>query len=111
MRWSLPRQTMDETLGKLTDFSLQLDFGRLTPKAVHECKRRLVDTLACVFAGFNAPPSRIARNVATRASSKVPARIIGTLDQSSPELTAFANGVMMRCMDFNDATGSGGGHP
>lgn len=102
---------MDETLGKLTDFSLQLDFGRLTPNAVHECKRRLVDTLACVFAGFNAPPSLIARSVATRASSKVPARIIGSLDQSSPELAAFANGVMMRCMDFNDATGSGGGHP
>jgi 2-methylcitrate dehydratase len=111
MRWWWPRPTMDETLGKLTDYTIQLNYGQLTSQAVHECKRRLVDTLACVFAGFNAPPSRIARTVAARASGKRPARILGTLEESSPEQAAFANGVMMRCMDFNDATGSGGGHP
>jgi 2-methylcitrate dehydratase len=102
---------MDETLGKLTDYALQLDFGQLTPKAVHACKLRLVDTLACVFAGFHAEPAKVARNLATRVTSRTPARIIGTSARSSPELAAFANGVMMRCMDFNDATGSGGGHP
>ena len=37
--------------------------------------------------------------------------MFGTLDRTTPELAAFANGVMIRYLDLNDATGSGGGHP
>ena len=33
------------------------------------------------------------------------------MDRTTPELAAFANGVMIRYLDLNDATGSGGGHP
>ena len=102
---------MDATLKKITDFSWQLCYDELPPAAVHACKRRIVDTLACALGGFDAEPSRIARAIAGRISSKTPARILGTLEQSSPELAAFANGVMIRYLDLNDATGTGGGHP
>jgi 2-methylcitrate dehydratase len=102
---------MDATLRKITDFSFQLSYDELPPVAIHECKRRIIDTLACALGGFNAEPSRIARAIAGRVSSKTPARILGTLEQSSPELAAFANGVMIRYLDLNDATGTGGGHP
>jgi len=53
----------------------------------------------------------MARAIAGRVQAKTPARILGTLEESSPELAAFANGVMMRYLDLNDATGIGGGHP
>ncbi|MCC6532256.1 MAG: MmgE/PrpD family protein [Burkholderiales bacterium] len=102
---------MDATLKRITDFTCALDYGDLPAATVHECKRRVLDTLACALGGFAAPPSRIARAIAGRATSKRPARIIGTLEASTPELAAFANGVMMRYLDLNDATGSGGGHP
>ncbi|MBI4191610.1 MAG: MmgE/PrpD family protein [Betaproteobacteria bacterium] len=102
---------MDATLKKLTDFAFQLGYDDLPPVAVHECKRHIIDTLACALGGFNAEPSKIARAVARRVSSETPARILGTLEPSSPELAAFANGVMMRYLDLNDATGTGGGHP
>lgn len=102
---------MDATLKKITDFSIQLGYDDLPPVAVHECKRRVIDTLACALGGFDAEPSKIARAVAGRVSSKTPARILGTLEPSSPELAAFANGVMIRYLDLNDATGAGGGHP
>ncbi|MFH1486604.1 MAG: MmgE/PrpD family protein, partial [Chloroflexota bacterium] len=102
---------MDATLKRITDFSSQLSYRDLSPLAIHECKRRILDTLACALGGFHAEPSKIARAIARKVSSKNPARILGTLERSSPELAAFANGVMIRYLDLNDATGSGGGHP
>ena len=38
---------MDAILKRITDFSYQLGYDDLPPQAVHECKRRLADTLAC----------------------------------------------------------------
>ncbi len=102
---------MDATLKSLTDFTQKLRFEDLSREAIHQCKRRVIDTLGCALGGFHAPPSRIARGVARRSSSRTPARILGTLEQTSPELAAFANGVMIRYLDLNDATGLGGGHP
>jgi len=102
---------VDATLQKLTDFTHQLAYADLTPEAIHECKRRFIDGLACAIGGYNAEPCVIARAVAGKASSKKTARVFGTLHRTTPELAAFANGVMIRYLDLNDATGSGGGHP
>ncbi len=102
---------MDTTLRHITDFSHALQYDDLSPAAVHEAKRRVIDTLACALGGFDAEPSKIARVMAGKVTSKTPARILGTLEQSSPELAAFANTVMMRYLDLNDAQGNGGGHP
>jgi len=107
----LVENRMDATLRKLTDFSMQLAYDDLSPVAIHECKRRVIDTLGCALGGFNAAPSRMARAIAGRVRGKTPARILGSLEESSPELAAFANGVMIRYLDLNDATGTGGGHP
>ena len=102
---------MDATLKQIVEFSFQLSYDQLPRVAIRECKRRVIDTFACALGGFNAEPSKMARAIARRVSSENPARVLGTPDHSSPELAAFANGVMIRYLDFNDATGSGGGHP
>jgi 2-methylcitrate dehydratase len=102
---------MDSTLRKLTDFTCGLQYEHLTPVAVHECKRRFIDALGCAIGGFTAEPSRIAREAAAKVTAQRTARVFGTLVRSTPELAAFANGVMIRYLDLNDATGSGGGHP
>ena len=59
---------MDATLQKLTDFTFNLEYTDLTPEAIHECKRRLIDSLACAIGGFSAEPCVIARAVAGKAS-------------------------------------------
>ena len=102
---------MDTTLAKLTDFVTGLKYEDLTPAAIHECKRRFIDSLACAIGGYTAEPSVIARTVAGQAKANKTARVFGTLVRTTPELAAFANGVMIRYLDLNDATGSGGGHP
>lgn len=94
---------MDSTIEQLARYSAGLRYRELPPEAVHECKRRLIDTLGCLAGGFSAGPSVIARDVARRVRGNPPARILGTQENSSPELAAFANGVMLRYLDYNDA--------
>lgn len=102
---------MDDTLRKLTDFTCGLDYEHLPAAAVHEAKRRFIDALACALGGYTAEPSRIARRTAGKVRAERTARVLGTLHRTTPEMAAFANGVMIRYLDLNDATGSGGGHP
>lgn len=103
---------MDSMIESLAEYSASLRYKDLTPEAVHECKRRLIDTLGCLAGGFGAEPSAIARSLARRVRGEPSARILGTQERSAPELAAFANGVMMRYLDFNDATfGKSAGHP
>jgi len=97
---------------QLAEYASALRYEELPEGAVHECKRRLIDTLGCATGAFNARPVVIARAIAQRAVSDPPARILGSQQASTPELAAFANGVMMRYLDFNDATfGKSAGHP
>lgn len=97
---------------QLAEYAVGLRYRDLTPEAVHECKRRLIDTLGCLAGGFGARPSVIARTLARRGRGIPAARILGTQERSTPELAAFANGVMMRYLDFNDACfGKSAGHP
>ena len=57
---------MDATTARLVDFALRAQYSDLPPATVHECKRRLIDTLACVVAAYDQPLSRQARAVAQR---------------------------------------------
>jgi len=103
---------MDKTIESLADYATNLRYEDLTPEAVHECKRRLIDTLGCLVAAFDAEPSVIARALARRSTGNPPARILGTQELSTIELAAFANGTMLRYLDFNDAYfGKSSGHP
>ena len=88
---------------RLADYATGLRYQDLPPEAVHECKRRLIDGLGCLVGAFDAEPSVIARDIARRSRGNPPARILGTQERSTPELAAFANGVMLRYLDFNDA--------
>ncbi|MGH7674547.1 MAG: MmgE/PrpD family protein, partial [Gemmatimonadales bacterium] len=103
---------MDSMIEQLAEYGAGLRYRDLTPEAVHECKRRLIDTVGCLAGGFDARPSAIARALARRSRGEPSARVLGTQERTTPELAAFANGVMMRYLDFNDATfGKSAGHP
>lgn len=103
---------MDTTTSRLVDFVLESDYARLSAHEVHECKRRLIDTLGCALGAYEDPLSGMARAVAARAQGDPPARIWGSHATSTPELAAFANGVMLRVRDISDTyLGRARGHP
>ena len=103
---------MDQTTRILADYSHRLKFEDLPAGVVHQAKRTLIDALGCAVGGFYSKPSEIARKLAQSVQGSSPARILGATCSSSPDMAGFANGVMIRCLDFNDAYFSpGGGHP
>ncbi|MGH8056473.1 MAG: MmgE/PrpD family protein [Candidatus Entotheonellia bacterium] len=103
---------MDRTTELLSAYACRLSYDDLPPEVVHQVKRTVIDTLGCALGGFDAEPSQIARRLAGHVSSIMPSRILGTKEASAPDMSGFANGVMVRYLDCNDSYFSpGGGHP
>ncbi len=103
---------MDQRISQLTEYALDTRFEDFPQEVVHQCKRRVIDSLACAMGAYREEPCRIARSIASRSIGKPAARVWGTLDATTPELAAFANGTMVRCEDYNDAYFSrSAGHP
>ena len=75
---------------------------QLAPEVVHEVKRRILDSLGCAIGAWNAAPCRIARRLAQSTKVKGGATLWGTSHKTLPDLAAFANGALIRYLDFND---------
>jgi 2-methylcitrate dehydratase len=102
---------MDNTIGEIVDITCALKFTDLSDAAIHECKRRLIDTIGCAVSAFDADACRMARSIALRTAVSNGASVIGSRRRTLPELATFANGVMGRFLDGNDCCPGGGGHP
>lgn len=87
---------------RLAGYATSLRYEDLTEDAIHAVEKILVDTIACAVGAYDTEPARIARRLATRANSVPPAQVWGSGALSSMEAAAFANGVMIRYLDFND---------
>jgi 2-methylcitrate dehydratase len=99
---------------KLARYATSLRYEDLPEDVIRIAKRTILDTLGCAFGGYSAGPSKIAMKLASDVNSKQPGTILLSGIKTSPELAVFANGVMIRYLDFNDAYVSqmnGAGHP
>ena len=98
----------------LAQYATDLRYEDLPEDIVRTAKRTILDTLGCAFGGYTAGPSQIAINLASDVNAKRGATVLCNGIKTSPDLAAFANGVMIRYLDFNDAFVSlthGAGHP
>jgi 2-methylcitrate dehydratase PrpD len=50
---------MDAATERLADFALSAQFDEMPSDAVHECKRRIIDTFASAMNAYNEPVSRM----------------------------------------------------
>ena len=97
---------------RLSSFSTSLRYQDIPQDVVHQTKRMIIDTLGCAFGGYSGQPSKLARDLAATVTSTQPATVLGSGQNTSPDLAAFANGVMIRYLDFNDGyTSKESGHP
>jgi len=87
---------------RLARFAISLKFDDLPDAVVHEAKRRVLDSIGCAFGGFHAEPCEVARRVAMGTSADAGATLIGTDHRAPADWAAFANGCMVRYLDYND---------
>lgn len=102
----------DATAQRLIDFAGKARFEALSGRAVHETKRRLIDTFASALGAYDEPVGAMARAAAQRYRGEPAARVWGSNIETVPEMAAFANGVMTRALDVSDTyLGRSRGHP
>lgn len=87
---------------RLAHYAVNLRYEDLPQEAVHEAKRRIIDSIACAFGAWRSETAALVRQVATHIHSDYGATIIGTRHKASPDWTAFANGLLIRYLDYND---------
>ncbi len=94
---------MDQLTTQLCGWLGGLTFDALPAAAVHEVKRRVLDSFGVAMAGWSSDPCRIAREQACGAAmADGGATVWGTRHRTSPDLAAFANGTQVRYLDYND---------
>jgi 2-methylcitrate dehydratase len=93
---------VDKMTKTIARFATSLRYEDLTPDAVRATEKLLLDTFGCAIGAYDSEPAQIARRLAARVSSDPPSRVWGSGELSSVEAAAFANGVMVRYLDFND---------
>ena len=81
----------------------ELKYGDLPDKTIHEVKRRVIDSIGTCLGAYRSRPAKIARAKARAVSDPPPAATVwGTTHHTAPDLAAFANGAMVRYLDYND---------
>jgi 2-methylcitrate dehydratase len=102
----------DRILNHLCDYALNLSYHDLPQEVIQRTKDIVLDSVGCALGGAESPPAKIARAAASEITSSVPSTVLISGQKTSPDLAAFANGVMIRYLDFNDTyTGSITCHP
>src|SRR2546422_11062248 len=94
---------MGQLTERLVEYALALSYEDLPPEVVERTKRLILDTVGCALgaAPWQAP-----------SVARTPATVIVGGQQTSPDMAAFANGVMTRYLDYNDYCYThGSGHP
>jgi 2-methylcitrate dehydratase len=103
----------DPLQDRVASYVLGLSPGALGPAARDAATLRVVDTVASLFGGLDAPPAVQARALAARRFPGESA-ILGTRQQTTADMAAFANATAARCAEMNDTyhrAGKPGAHP
>ena len=102
-------QTVSETIA---DYAIGLKYEDVPADVARTAKRIVLDTIGCAIGGHTSGPAQIALKLAANVTAKHPATALCSGLKTSHDMAVFANGVMIRYLDFNDGFISRGtGHP
>jgi 2-methylcitrate dehydratase len=79
-----------------------VQFADLSPEAVYQAKRFLLDSMGCALGGYRQHDVALALRVLEEIAAPGPATVIGTGKKVDVVHAALANALMIRCMDYND---------
>ena len=92
---------MDECSRRIVEFVSSYSESKLTEPLVETINYLMVDTLGCLYGGFESEPIRI--NARLSQTMPGPCTVMGYGIKTTYEMAAFTNGAMIRNTDFNTA--------
>lgn len=103
---------MDATTQAVAHYAAGTRFEDVATDAVQECKRRLIDSIACAAAAVREPLCQRLASFAGHYSGTPAARLWFGEGATSLEMAAFVNGTLVRYQDYSDTfLGTSAGHP
>jgi len=103
---------MDHLVDSIASYAVGLTYDDLPKEVVVRAKHLILDSVGCALGAAPSIPAVIARTMAQGVRSDFPATVMFSGYKTSPDLAAFANGSMIRYLDYNDTyTGQGTTHP
>jgi len=87
---------------EISRWTAGVKFSDLLPEAVHQSKRFLLDAVGCALGGYQQHDVAIALRVLDEVAASGPATVVGSGKKMDVVHAAFANALMIRCMDYND---------
>jgi len=88
---------------KLAEEVIGFESADLTPEVIHQTKRLVLDTLGCALGGYSSDASRAIQELLVELDGLREATVIGSGMKTSCLNATLANGLMVRCLDYNDA--------
>lgn len=99
---------MDKSLQLISHYAASLSYDDLLATTVQAVKQRVIDSVGCALGAYLLEAGKAARRLCPQINSPFSARVIGSLQQTTPEMAAFANATMVRDLDHSDVYN---GHP
>jgi 2-methylcitrate dehydratase len=87
---------------KMARWAAALEYKQLSPEAVYQAKRFLLDSVGCALGGYQQHDVKIALDVLDEVAARGTATVIGTGKKVDAVSASLANALMIRCMDYND---------
>lgn len=87
---------------RMSEWAAGLEFEQISPAAIYQAKRFLLDSMGCALGGYQQHDVRIALEVLDEIAGPGLATLIGSGQQIDPVSASLANALMIRCMDYND---------
>ncbi len=95
-------QPTDATTQKLCHFTSSLRYEDIPAIATLAAKSRILSTLGVALAAYDMAPVRIVRKLAQPVAAGAASSIFGSLAKTTPDMAAFVNSAMVRCLDMSD---------
>lgn len=91
------------TIGRrIAQWVAGVKYEQLSEKTIHETKRRILDSITTTLGAYHSRPAKVARAMAMSVNDSRAGIVWGTRHSTTPDRATFANGTMVRYLDYND---------
>ena len=94
--------TNEKITATMARWAANVKFEDLSPEALREAKRYLLDSIGCALGGYLQHDVKIALTVFEEIGAKGPATVIGSGRKLDVVSASLLNALMVRVMDYND---------